>query len=51
MEEISNHEREQIDKELDRLNKEIWELKQKVGKLEIYINFKSLREEFDSWSK
>ena len=42
---------EQSEKECKKLNDENWELKQKNSKLRNYINFKSLGEQFDEWSK
>ncbi len=39
------------EKECKRLNNENWELKQKNAGLRNYINFKSLGEEFDNWSR
>jgi len=48
---VKGYEWELINKEADRLNRENWELKQRVGKLENYIKFKSLWEDFEEVSK
>ena len=41
---------DQLNKGIDRLNKENWDLKQKLNKTENYIKFKSLWEDFEEVS-
>ena len=48
---MDKDEQERVDEQTDRFTKEIWDLKQKVNSLMIYITFKGLWDDFKEQSK